>query len=83
MRKVKFKACDWSKESFDWLNLELIFFRLPKLKYVGVLSEWGGLDRAGIIAIKAYVLGNNLNIDIESMQDRVATKILRRLYAHL
>jgi len=44
--------------------------RLPKLKYVGVLSEWGGLDRAGIIAIKAYVLGNNLNIDIESMQDQ-------------
>ena len=44
--------------------------KLPNLKYIGVLSEWGGLDRAGVLAIKAFVLGNNLNIDIESALDQ-------------
>ena len=55
------------------LSVSTFYFlasNLPALKYVGVLSEWGGLDRAGVLAIKAYVLGNNLNIDIESMQDQ-------------
>ena len=55
------------------LSVSTFYFlasNLPALKYVGVLSEWGGLNRAGVLAIKAYVLGNNLNIDIESMQDQ-------------
>ena len=43
--------------------------QLPRLRCVGVLSEWGGLDRAGEEAIKAHILSNNLNIDIESLQD--------------
>ena len=55
------------------LSISTFFYlvqHLPHLRYVGVLSEWGGLDRAGVLAIKAHVLGNNLNIDIESLQDQ-------------
>ena len=53
---------------------ELTFFylagKLSKLKYVGVMSEWGGLSRTGVLAIKSFILGNNLNIDVDSLQDQ-------------
>ena len=53
---------------------ELTFFylagKLSQLKYVGVMSEWGGLSRTGVLAIKSFILGNNLNIDVDSLQDQ-------------
>jgi len=53
---------------------ELTFFylagKLSKLKYVGVMSEWGGLSRRGVLAIKSFILGNNLSIDVDSLQDQ-------------
>ena len=53
---------------------ELTFFylagKLPRLKYVGVMSEWGGLSRNGVLAIKSFILGNNLDIDVDSLQDQ-------------
>ena len=48
----------------------LLANNLPKLRYVGILSEWGGIDRRGILAIQAFINGNNLNIDVESTQDQ-------------
>jgi len=48
----------------------LVANNLPKIKNVGILSEWGGIDRRGILAIRAFILGNNLNIDIESIIDQ-------------
>ena len=48
----------------------LLANNLPKIKYVGILSEWGGIDRRGILAIRAFIHGNNMNIDIESLQDQ-------------
>ena len=53
---------------------ELAFFylagKLSKLKYVGVMSEWGGLTRNGVLAIKSFILSNNLSIDVDSLQDQ-------------
>jgi len=55
------------------LLTELTLYRLvsvlPKLRYVGILSEWYGLDRRGRTAIKAFIMGNNLDIDVDSVQD--------------
>ena len=48
----------------------LVANNLPKIKYVGILSEWGGIDRRGILAIRAFIRGNNLNVDIESIMDQ-------------
>eukprot|EP00092_Neocalanus_flemingeri_P013202 GFUD01014229.1.p2 GENE.GFUD01014229.1~~GFUD01014229.1.p2 ORF type:complete len:251 (-),score=68.66 GFUD01014229.1:355-1107(-) len=48
----------------------LLAKNLPKIKYVGILAEWGGIDRRGILAIRAFINGNNLNIDVESIQDQ-------------
>jgi hypothetical protein len=52
---------------------EQTLFRLvgtmPNLRFVGILSEWYGLDRRGRIAIKAYINGNNLNVDVDSVQE--------------
>ena len=46
----------------------LLVGRLPCLRYLGILSEWG-LDRRGRLAIESYIRGNNLALDISSVLD--------------
>lgn len=58
------------KSSLSISTFYFLISHLPALRYLGVLSEWGGLNRAGVLAIQSHILGNNLNIDIESMQDQ-------------
>merc|ERR1712059_206794 len=52
---------------------EQTLFRLvgsmSNLRFVGILSEWYGLDRRGRTAIKAFINGNNLNVDVDSVQE--------------
>jgi len=51
------------------LTLYRLVSALPKLRFVGILSEWYGLDRRGRTAIKAFINGNNLDVDVDSVQE--------------
>jgi len=56
-----FEKCLLSEQTFF-----LLLSSLPKLKYVGILSEWFGMDRRAQLAVKAFVRGNNIDVDIDS-----------------
>jgi len=56
-----FEKCFLSENTFF-----LLLSSLPKLKYMGILSEWFGMDRRARLAVKAFVKGNNVDVDIDS-----------------
>merc|ERR550519_147802 len=58
-----FEKCVLTEESFF-----LLVHRLPSLRFLGILSEWG-LDRKGRLAIESYIRGNNLALDVSSVLD--------------
>lgn len=59
-----FEKCVLTEQSFFHL-----VHSLPALRYLGILSEWLGLDRRGRLSIQAYIRGNNLSLDVDSVQD--------------
>jgi len=56
-----FEKCFLSEQTFF-----LLISTLPKLKYVGVLSDWFGMDRRARLAVQAFIRGNNVDVDIDS-----------------
>ena len=56
-----FEKCILSEQTFFYL-LE----KMPKIKYIGNMGEWT-MDRRARLGIKAYIKGNNVNVDIESL----------------
>jgi len=59
-----FEKCHLTEQSFF-----LLLSSLPRLKFVGILAEWLGLDRRARLAIKAFVRGNNVDVDIDSAHE--------------
>jgi len=59
-----FEKCCLTEQSFF-----LLLGSLPRLKFVGILTEWLGLDRRARLAIKAFVKGNNVDVDIDSAHE--------------
>ena len=56
-----FEKCLLSEQTFF-----LLLNSLPQMRHVGILGEWFGLDRRARLAIKAFVRGNNVDVDIDS-----------------
>ena len=59
-----FEKCFLTEQTFF-----LLLNSLPRIKFVGVLSEWFGMDRRARLAIKAFVKGNNVDVDIDSVHE--------------
>jgi len=55
-----FEKCFLSEQTFF-----LLLNNLPDIRHVGILGEWFGLDRRARLAIKAFVRGNNVDVDID------------------
>jgi len=55
-----FEKCFLSEQTFF-----LLLNTLPQIRHVGILGEWFGLDRRARLAIKAFVRGNNVDVDID------------------
>ena len=41
-------------------------FFLPKIKYIGNMSEWT-IDRRARLGIRAFIKGNNVDVDVDSL----------------
>ena len=59
-----FEKCFFTTATFF-----LLLNTLPNIKYIGNLTEWFGTDRRGRLAVKAFVKGNNLDIDLDSFNN--------------
>jgi len=57
-----FEKCSLSDQSFF-----LLIENLPCLKNIGIITEWFGVDRRSRLGIKAYVKGNNLDVNVDSV----------------
>ena len=56
-----FEKCFLSEQTFFYLLEEM-----SKIRFIGNMGEWT-MDRRARLAIRAFIKGNNINIDIESL----------------
>ena len=72
-----FEKCFLSEKTFL-----LLLDNLPQIRHVGILGEWFGLDRRAGLSIKAFVRGNNVDVDIDSadVDDRCIENELNPFY---
>ena len=56
-----FEKCFLSEQTFFYLLEEM-----SKIRFIGNMGEWT-MDRRARLAIRAFIRGNNINIDIESL----------------
>ena len=62
MEAFCFEKCFLTEQTFfHLLNI------LPKIKYIGNMSEWT-IDRRARLGIRAFIKGNNIDVDVDSIQ---------------
>eukprot|EP00092_Neocalanus_flemingeri_P000587 GFUD01000623.1.p1 GENE.GFUD01000623.1~~GFUD01000623.1.p1 ORF type:complete len:689 (-),score=173.31 GFUD01000623.1:19-1851(-) len=59
-----FEKCFLTEQTFF-----LLLSSQPRIRYVGILAEWFGMDRRARLAIKAFLRGNNVDVDIDSVHE--------------